>query len=58
MIPQFSEEEIGVGFSDWNDLASHDEVRKALVAKELENALVKALERARHRSQDLASGFP
>jgi hypothetical protein len=30
-------------------MASQDEVRAALVAKELENALVKALERARHR---------
>jgi conjugative relaxase-like TrwC/TraI family protein len=48
MAPSFSEEELEAGFSDWNDLASHDEVRKGLVAKELENALVKALERARH----------
>ena len=35
MAPSFSEEELEAGFSDWNDLASHDEVRKALVAKEL-----------------------
>ena len=34
-------------------MASHDEVRAALVAKELENALVKALERARHRDPAL-----
>jgi phage/plasmid primase-like uncharacterized protein len=52
MAPSFSEEELEAGFSDWNDLASHDEVRAALVAKELESALVKALERASHR--DLA----
>ena len=35
MAPSFSEEELEAGFSDWNDLASHDEVRKGLVAKEL-----------------------
>jgi hypothetical protein len=38
----FSEEELVAGFNDWNDLASHDEVRKGLVAKELEQALQKA----------------
>src|SRR4029077_13006662 len=48
MAPSFSEEELEAGFSDWNDLASHDEVRAALVAKELGAALVKALERALH----------
>src|SRR6266436_1698525 len=53
MAPSFSEEELEAGFSDWNDLASHDEVRRGLVAKELENALVKALERARHRDPAL-----
>src|SRR5260370_27014993 len=36
------EEELEAGFSDWNDLASHDEVRKGLVAKELGHALQKA----------------
>src|SRR5271157_304125 len=30
MAPSFSEEELEAGFSDWNDLASHDEVRKGL----------------------------
>ena len=49
MAPSFSEEEVQGEFTDWNDMASQDEVRAALVAKELENALVKALERARHR---------
>jgi putative DNA primase/helicase len=39
MAPSFSEEELEAGFSDWNDLATHDEVRKGLVAKELEQAL-------------------
>jgi hypothetical protein len=34
--PFFSEEGLEAGFSDWNDLASYDEVRKGLVAKELE----------------------
>src|SRR6266436_7675663 len=53
MAPSFSEEEVQAGFTDWNDMASHDEVRAALVAKELENALVKALERARHRDPAL-----
>ena len=53
MAPSFSEEELEAGFSDWNDLASQDEVRAAFVAKELENALVKALERARHRDPAL-----
>ena len=43
MAPSFSEEELEAGFSDWNDLASHDEVRAALVAKELEQGTVKAL---------------
>ena len=42
MAPSFSEEELEAGFSDWNDLATHDEVRKGLVAKELEQALQKA----------------
>ena len=42
MAPSFSEEELEAGFSDWNDLASHDEVRKGLVAKELGQALQKA----------------
>jgi phage/plasmid primase-like uncharacterized protein len=42
MAPSFSQEELEAGFSDWNDLASHDEMRKGLVAKELESALVKA----------------
>ena len=42
MAPSFSEEEFEAGFSDWNDLATHDEVRKGLVAKELEQALQKA----------------
>src|SRR6266404_1283663 len=42
MAPSFSEEELEAGFSDWNVLASHDEVRKGLVAKELEQALQKA----------------
>ena len=36
MAPSFSQEELEAGFSDWNDLATHDEVRKGLVAKELE----------------------
>jgi hypothetical protein len=49
MTPSFSEEEVQAGFSDWNDLASHDEVRKGLVAKELGNALAKAFERAQQR---------
>jgi phage/plasmid primase-like uncharacterized protein len=53
MAPSFSEEELEAGFSDWNDLASHDEVRKGLVAKELGAALVKALERALHRDPAL-----
>src|SRR5206468_6751551 len=53
MAPTFSQEEIEAGFSDWNDLASHDEVRAALVAKELGNALAKAFERARHRDPAL-----
>jgi hypothetical protein len=53
MAPSFSEEEVQAGFTDWNDMASHDEVRAALVAKELENALVKALKRARHRDPAL-----
>jgi hypothetical protein len=43
MAPSFSEEELEAGFSDWNDLASHDEGRKGLVAKELEQALQKAV---------------
>ena len=42
MAPSFSEEELEAGFSDWNDLASHDEVRKGLIAKELGQALQKA----------------
>jgi phage/plasmid primase-like uncharacterized protein len=42
MAPSFSAEELEAGFSDWNDLASHDEVRKGLVVKELEQALQKA----------------
>ena len=42
MAPSFSAEELEAGFSDWNDLASHDEVRKGQVAKELEQALQKA----------------
>jgi hypothetical protein len=42
MAPSFSEEELEAGFSDWNDLASQDEVRKGLVVKELEQALQKA----------------
>jgi phage/plasmid primase-like uncharacterized protein len=42
MTPSFSEEELEAGFSDWNDLATHDEVRKGLVTKELEQALQKA----------------
>src|ERR1700694_2939451 len=42
MAPSFSEEEFEAGFSDWNDLATHDEVRKGLVAKEPEQALQKA----------------
>src|SRR6266403_1988770 len=42
MAPSFSEEELEAGFSDWNDLASHDELRKGLVAKELGQALQKA----------------
>jgi phage/plasmid primase-like uncharacterized protein len=42
MAPSFSQEEIEAGFSDWNDLASHDEVRKASVSKELAQALQKA----------------
>ena len=42
MAPSLSEEELEAGFSDWNDLATHDEVRKGLVAKELEQALQKA----------------
>ena len=53
MAPSFSEEELEAGFSDWNDLASHDEVRKRLVAKELEQARGKALERALHRDPAL-----
>ena len=53
MAPSFSEEELKAGFSDWNDLASHDEVRAATVAKELGAALVKALERALHRDPAL-----
>jgi hypothetical protein len=42
MAPSFSQEELEAGFSDWNDLATHDEGRKDLVAKELEQALQKA----------------
>jgi Large polyvalent protein-associated domain 7 len=42
MAPSFSEEELEAGFSDWNDLATHDEMRKGLIAKELEQALQKA----------------
>src|SRR6266446_2772528 len=42
MAPSFSQEELEAGFSDWNDLASHDEVRKASVTKELGQALQKA----------------
>src|SRR5271166_1238836 len=42
MVPRFSDEEIQAGMTDFNDLASHDEVRKGLVAKELEQALAKA----------------
>src|SRR5271165_4169219 len=42
MAPSFSQEELEAGFSDWNDLASHDELRKGLVAKELGQALQKA----------------
>jgi conjugative relaxase-like TrwC/TraI family protein len=42
MAPSFSAEELEAGFSDWNDLATHDEGRKDLVAKELEQALQKA----------------
>jgi hypothetical protein len=42
MAPSFSEEELDAGFSDWNDLASHNEVRNGLVAKELAQALQKA----------------
>src|SRR5438132_11586947 len=42
MASSFSQEEIEAGFSDWNDLASYDEVRKGLVAKELGQALQKA----------------
>jgi hypothetical protein len=38
----FFRRELEAGFSDWNDLASHDEVRKDLVAKELGQALQKA----------------
>src|SRR6201987_2344726 len=53
MAPSFSDEELEAGFSDWNDLASYDEVRAATVAKELGAALVKALERARHRDSAL-----
>ena len=53
MVPSFSEGEVQAGFTDWNDMASHDEVCKALVAKELENALVKALERAPQRDPAL-----
>src|SRR6195256_1479062 len=42
MSPSFSEQELEAGFSDWNDLASYDEVCKGLVAKELGQALQKA----------------
>src|ERR1700747_3169685 len=42
MAPSFSEEELEAGFSDWNDLVSHDEGGKGLVARELEQALQKA----------------
>ena len=42
MAPSFSEEELENGLSDWNDLATHNEGRKDLVAKELERALQKA----------------
>jgi hypothetical protein len=42
MAPSFSEEELEAGFSDWNDLATHDEGRKDLVAEELEQALQQA----------------
>src|SRR6266478_6265592 len=53
MAPSFSEEEVQAGCTDWSDMASHDEVRAALVTKELESALVKALERAPHRDPAL-----
>src|SRR5262249_28596573 len=56
MAPSFSEEEVQAGFTDWNDLASHDEVRKGLVAKELGNALAKAFERAQQRDPALNAG--
>src|SRR5208283_4426034 len=42
MVPRFSDEEIQAGMTDFNDLTSHDEVRKGLVAQELEQALAKA----------------
>src|SRR5208282_4071582 len=42
LVPRFNDEKIQAGMTDFNDLASHDEVRKGLVAKELEQALAKA----------------
>src|SRR4029077_3277511 len=55
MAPSFSEEELEAGFSDWNDLASHDEVRKGLVSKELEQALQKAFALQEVLARHLAS---
>ena len=55
LVPRFSDEEIQAGMTDFNDLASHDEVRKGLVAKELEQALAKAfaLQEVLARSQQV-----
>ena len=56
MAPSFSQEELEAGFSDWNDLASHDELRKGLVAKELGQALQKAFALQDVLARHLASG--
>src|SRR5208337_2270881 len=55
MVPRFSDEEIQAGMTDFNDLTSHDEVRKGLVAQELEQALAKAfaLQEVLARSQQV-----
>jgi phage/plasmid primase-like uncharacterized protein len=56
MAPSFSEEDLEAGFSDWNDLASHDEVRKASVSKELAQALQKAFGLQDVLARHLATG--
>src|SRR4029077_6683270 len=62
IAPSFSEEEVQAGFTDWNDLAGHDDVRKGLVAKELGQALQKAFALqdilARHSASAHQSSIP